>query len=623
MPASGDASDGTSYVEPKALRYFYCLNLRWAAEQPREFIWLWVYIVLVALMAGVGVFVAYDPSWIQVGKTNFQCRPALVVARMNALNLDLGIALLVALMLPRTLTFLRTSPIGRFCPLDDVVAIHRLIGFCATGYALLHFTGHMAHDYCLSHSANANFTFVELAFTRKPGIGWFYGSSSISGWILLSSHTIMFFGTLVRRGNGMGRFEVFYFTHLLYIVYITALLLHSDKFWAFIAVPIFLFIIEKLSMAFGFLHRRHGEEFLTRKAVVWPNVVELRINRPPGFDFRAGDYVFINLPQLAKFEWHPFTISSAPERLGEWTLHIRSAGDWTRALNKLFAELTDAVGQPLAQRKMTMAPPTDGMQLGLPANRDSSTSVNSVNLSVIQAEQRRRRQVITARSYGASMVEALRVPLNVIGPYGAPSSSVIYRSEHAILVSAGIGVTPFLSILQSVALRFEQSTISCPRCQFTMVNPVDIAARMRLVKVDFIWLVHDGADVQWALKLLSEVEQLQDNLAELRRFVDMRIYVTAAGSQEDLSAFALITTQALVDLEHRQLGTMSLEDISGMRNPAYAGRPDWDELFEEINEQRQSTVASTDVFFCGPLPLARIVRRSAMQAGFTFHKEEF
>ena len=35
------------------------------------------------------------------------------------------------------------------------------------------------------------------------------------------------------------------------------------------------------------------------------------------------------------------------------------------------------------------------------------------------------------------------------GPYGTPSTH-IFQAEHAVLIGAGIGVTPFASILQSI-----------------------------------------------------------------------------------------------------------------------------------------------------------------------------
>ena len=38
------------------------------------------------------------------------------------------------------------------------------------------------------------------------------------------------------------------------------------------------------------------------------------------------------------------------------------------------------------------------------------------------------------------------------GPYGTPSTH-IFQAEHAVLIGAGIGVTPFASILQSIMMR--------------------------------------------------------------------------------------------------------------------------------------------------------------------------
>jgi len=46
-------------------------------------------------------------------------------------------------------------------------------------------------------------------------------------------------------------------------------------------------------------------------------VTNLVITRPPNFKFKCGDYIFINIPKIAKYEWHPFTISSAPEVKGK------------------------------------------------------------------------------------------------------------------------------------------------------------------------------------------------------------------------------------------------------------------------------------------------------------------
>ena len=43
-----------------------------------------------------------------------------------------------------------------------------------------------------------------------------------------------------------------------------------------------------------------------------------------------GDWVFVKIPAIAKSEWHPFTISSAPEQQDFFTLHIRGINVWIR-----------------------------------------------------------------------------------------------------------------------------------------------------------------------------------------------------------------------------------------------------------------------------------------------------
>jgi predicted ferric reductase len=66
----------------------------------------------------------------------------------------------------------------------------------------------------------------------------------------------------------------------------------------------------------------------------------LIITRPPNFKFRSGDYLYIRLPTIAKYEWHPFTISSAPELKDELWVHIRSLGNWTNKIYDYFQELS-------------------------------------------------------------------------------------------------------------------------------------------------------------------------------------------------------------------------------------------------------------------------------------------
>ena len=46
-----------------------------------------------------------------------------------------------------------------------------------------------------------------------------------------------------------------------------------------------------------------------------------------------------DIQNLTFSEWHPFTISSAPEQPGSFTLHIRGVGQWTNRLYSYFEEV--------------------------------------------------------------------------------------------------------------------------------------------------------------------------------------------------------------------------------------------------------------------------------------------
>lgn len=80
-------------------------------------------------------------------------------------------------------------------------------------------------------------------------------------------------------------------------------------------------------------------------------VTHLSITRPTNFNFQPGDYVFIQIPAIAKYEWHPFTISSAPEMKDYLWLHIRGVGSWT---NKLYDYFDDKRPQPNANEGSTV-----------------------------------------------------------------------------------------------------------------------------------------------------------------------------------------------------------------------------------------------------------------------------
>jgi len=64
------------------------------------------------------------------------------------------------------------------------------------------------------------------------------------------------------------------------------------------------------------------------------------------FQYKAGQYIFVCIPEIAKLEFHPFSLSSAPYE-DEVCISIRDLGDWTSKLYEL-AEGAGADGKEVS-----------------------------------------------------------------------------------------------------------------------------------------------------------------------------------------------------------------------------------------------------------------------------------
>jgi len=60
----------------------------------------------------------------------------------------------------------------------------------------------------------------------------------------------------------------------------------------------------------------HGLTYIEQGIILPSRVIQLIIKRPILFEFHPGDYVYVQIPNITKYEWHPLTISSAPEQEG-------------------------------------------------------------------------------------------------------------------------------------------------------------------------------------------------------------------------------------------------------------------------------------------------------------------
>uniref|UniRef100_A0AAQ5ZRP8 NADPH oxidase, EF-hand calcium binding domain 5 n=1 Tax=Amphiprion ocellaris TaxID=80972 RepID=A0AAQ5ZRP8_AMPOC len=517
----------------------YLTRVYWQ-NNSRKLLFLCVY-ALLSLLLFVGAMLqnSHGGAWFMVAKGCGQC-----------LNFNCTFLL----MLRRCLTWLRATWVVRVLPLDQNILLHQIVGYAILCYTLVHTTAHIFNFVHLSE--NSTFSLWEYLLTTRPGIGWVKGTASLTGVVLQVVICLMVLcsSTFVRRS---GHFEVFYWSHLSYIWVWSLLMVHCANFWKWFLVPGLAFILEKIV---GIAVSRMGGLYIVEVNLLPSKVTHLVIKRPQFFHFKPGDYVYINIPVIAKYEWHPFTISSAPEQSDALWLHIRSMGQWTNRLYEYFRQ-----------------PETE--------------TVNPKRLMSLMC--------IFCQCY-------------VDGPYGTPTRQ-IFASEHAVLIGAGIGITPFASILQSIMYRYRRRKQNCPNCNYSWCENIK-DSEMKLRKVDFIWINRDQKSFEWFVSLLTKLEMDQADEEPEGRFLEMHMYMTSALSKNDMKAIGLQMALDLLAKKEKR------DSITGLRTRTQPGRPEWGKVFQKVFEENKGKV---HVFYCGSPALAKVIKAQCEHFGFNFYKENF
>uniref|UniRef100_A0A672ZK39 NADPH oxidase, EF-hand calcium binding domain 5 n=1 Tax=Sphaeramia orbicularis TaxID=375764 RepID=A0A672ZK39_9TELE len=518
----------------------------------RKLLFLCVYACL-SLLLFIGAMLqhSHGGAWYMVAKGCGQC-------------LNFNCTFVMVLMLRRCLTWLRATWVVRILPLDQNILLHQIVGYAILCYTLVHTTAHVFNFVQLSEKSE--YSLWEFLLTTRPGIGWVKGTASVTGVVLQVVICLMVLcsSTFVRRS---GHFEVFYWSHLSYVWVWSLLMVHCANFWKWFVVPGLVFLLEKIV---GIAVSRMGSLYIVEVNLLPSKVTHLVIKRPQFFHFKPGDYIYINIPVIAKYEWHPFTISSAPEQSDSLWLHIRSMGQWT---NRLYEYFRQPESQTVSPKRLT-------------------TSL------------RNRRQVMK------DLDVVFVCQCYIDGPYGTPTRQ-IFASEHAVLIGAGIGITPFASILQSIIYRRRKQ--NCPNCNYSWCENIK-DSEMKLRKVDFIWINRDQKSFEWFVSLLTKLEMDQADEEPEGRFLEMHMYMTSALSKNDMKAIGLQMALDLLAKKEKR------DSITGLRTRTQPGRPEWGKVFQKVSEEKKGKV---HVFYCGAPALAKVIKAQCEHFGFNFYKENF
>jgi len=191
------------------------------------------------------------------------------------------------------------------------------------------------------------------------------------------------------------------------------------------------------------------------------------------------------------------------------------------------------------------------------------------------------------------------VQLRLDGPHGAPSQSV-WRHRSVVLVGAGIGVTPFASILRSAQLRPTKATkqpqtasqaqgVGAWRQKLFTGEAPDAAPSVAeedgwqpCETIYFYWLCRGQEEFEWFYDMLSE----------------------AIGSN----------AKRQIEVNLFQTGEIELTKVKalGCGFQQFFGRPAWGRIFCKMAEQHPKE--EIGVFLCGPSAIRRDLQQGVVKA---------
>ncbi|CAJ2629973.1 unnamed protein product [Trifolium pratense] len=157
--------------------------------------------------------------------------------------------------------------------------------------------------------------------------------SNVSGEIAILIALAMWITSIPRIRRKM--YEVFFYTHHLYILYILFYAIHVGVgYMCMIAPGIFLFLVDR---HLRFLQSRQNARLLSARLLPC-DALELTFSKNPSLYYNPTSLVFINVPKVSKLQWHPFTVcSSSNMETNSLSVIIKNLGSWS---NKLYKELS-------------------------------------------------------------------------------------------------------------------------------------------------------------------------------------------------------------------------------------------------------------------------------------------
>ncbi|KAL3671247.1 hypothetical protein V7S43_003179 [Phytophthora oleae] len=234
------------------------------------------------------------------------------------------------------------------------VKFHRWIGFMTVLTAFLHMLGYWIYWVRIGEWQVNQLPCTNCDFTQDFSGGGFYAWFNVFGFISALAFLLMIPTSfpLIRRKA----YEWFYITHwVLFGIAVLFAILHWNQIIWWILPSGCIWLVSRAASSYNAMTPvavrdlmviGDGDDELLK--IVLNRAAPTTSPSSSDYDYNIGNFLYLNVPNVSKLEWHPLTIASSPNSsLTDVVLYAKPLGGWSKQLIQYAKDCKHGKSAPL------------------------------------------------------------------------------------------------------------------------------------------------------------------------------------------------------------------------------------------------------------------------------------